>query len=76
MILLMREQCSHQAVGVDDPVESLPHACEHIEKHLPVTDVSNNVLPSVTARSDVIECTGKLKSQGSGHDSKDSSGKA
>jgi hypothetical protein len=60
----------HQAVGMDDPVESLPHACEHIEKQLPVTDVSNNVLPSVPSRSDVIECTGKLESQGPGHDSK------
>ena len=76
MILLMREQCSHQAVGVDDPVESLPHACEHIEKQLPVTGISNNVLASVPSRSDVIERTGKLKSQWSGHNPKDSPEKA
>jgi len=57
-------------VGMDDPVKPSPHAREHIEKHPPVTDGPKNVLPSVTARGDVVERTGKLESQRSGHDRK------
>ena len=66
----------HQAVGVDDPVKPSPDAREHFEKHPPVTDGPKNVLPPVTARGDVVERTGKLKSQRSGHDRKGRSGKA
>jgi hypothetical protein len=60
----------HQAVGVDDLVKPSPHAREHFQKDPPVTDGPKNVLPSITARGDVVERTGKLELQRSGHDRK------
>ena len=54
---------SHQAVSVTRPVEVFGHRAKNVKKRTPIFVVLIDRLTTITARSDVIERTGKFDPQ-------------
>jgi hypothetical protein len=53
----------HQAIGMTQPTETRHHFAKAGLKHHTVLIVKKDWIPSVAARSDVIDCTGEFKSK-------------
>ena len=57
----------HQTVGVTPPTEARHHFTKAAQKRHPILIIKKDRIARIAARSDVIDCAGKLKSKGSGH---------
>lgn len=63
---------AHQAVDVTAPMLLVNFASEEAEKLLAIGVVEKDELLGIAACSHVVQCTGKFKAQGAGHDARQS----
>jgi len=57
----------HQTVGVAEPTEARHHFAKTAQKQRPILIIKKDRIPRIAARSDVIDCTGKLKTKWASH---------